>query len=77
MQAGFPTLPRSSRAGWGYLMLTWGLVGQGNGAIESRDFLEFEKCATGANVIWTTLFSSRTSLHLNAGVAITGGGTGV
>jgi hypothetical protein len=27
----YPTTPASYRAGWGYLMLTWGLFGQGNG----------------------------------------------
>jgi hypothetical protein len=27
----YPTTPLNNRAGWGYLMLTWGLFGQGNG----------------------------------------------
>jgi CSLREA domain-containing protein len=27
----YPTTPASYRGGWGYLMLTWGLFGQGNG----------------------------------------------
>jgi hypothetical protein len=27
----YPTMPANYRAGWGYLMLTWGLFGQGNG----------------------------------------------
>jgi hypothetical protein len=27
----YPTTPANYRAGWGYLMLTWGLYGQGNG----------------------------------------------
>jgi hypothetical protein len=31
VQAGYPTLPRNSRAGWGYLMLTNFLPGLGNG----------------------------------------------
>jgi DNA-binding beta-propeller fold protein YncE len=28
----YPSLPLSSRAGWGYLLLTWGLPNRGNGA---------------------------------------------
>jgi hypothetical protein len=31
VEAQFGTYPRSYRAGWGYLMLTWGLWNQGNG----------------------------------------------
>jgi hypothetical protein len=27
----YPALPHARRAGWGYLLLTWGLYGQGNG----------------------------------------------
>jgi hypothetical protein len=31
VEAQFGSMPRSYRAGWGYLMLTWGLWNQGNG----------------------------------------------
>ncbi len=31
VEAQFGTMPRAYRAGWGYLMLTWGLWNQGNG----------------------------------------------
>jgi hypothetical protein len=33
-----PTIPASYRAGWGYLMLTWGLFGQGNGTYKFYAF---------------------------------------
>ena len=31
VEALYPTMPRAYRAGWGYLLLTWGLYNQGNG----------------------------------------------
>jgi hypothetical protein len=31
VEAGYPTAPYAYRAGWGYMMLTWGLWNQGNG----------------------------------------------
>ena len=34
----FPTTPANYRAGWGYLMLTWGLFGQGNGTYKFYAF---------------------------------------
>jgi hypothetical protein len=34
----FPTTPANYRAGWGYLMLTWGLFGQGNGTYQFHAF---------------------------------------
>jgi Cu/Zn superoxide dismutase len=33
-----PTIPANYRAGWGYLMLTWGLFGQGNGTYKLYAF---------------------------------------
>jgi hypothetical protein len=33
-----PTTPANYRAGWGYLMLTWGLYGQGNGTYTLHAF---------------------------------------
>ena len=32
VQAAYSTFPQAHRAGWGYLLLTWGLWNQGNGA---------------------------------------------
>lgn len=32
IEAAYPTWPNANRAGWGYLMLTYGLWGQGNGS---------------------------------------------
>jgi hypothetical protein len=34
----YPTTPANYRAGWGYLMLTWGLFGQGNGTYKLYAF---------------------------------------
>ena len=34
----YPTTPASFRGGWGYLMLTWGLFGQGNGTYKFYAF---------------------------------------
>jgi hypothetical protein len=34
----YPTTPANYRAGWGYLMLTWGLFGQGNGTYKFYAF---------------------------------------
>jgi hypothetical protein len=34
----YPTTPANYRAGWGYLMLTWGLFGQGNGTYKFHAF---------------------------------------
>jgi hypothetical protein len=34
----YPTTPSNYRAGWGYLMLTWGLFGQGNGTYKFSAF---------------------------------------
>jgi photosystem II stability/assembly factor-like uncharacterized protein len=34
----YPNIPASYRAGWGYLMLTWGLFGQGNGTYKFYAF---------------------------------------
>jgi hypothetical protein len=34
----YPTTPANHRAGWGYLMLTWGLFGQGNGTYRLHAF---------------------------------------
>jgi hypothetical protein len=34
----YPTIPANYRAGWGYLMLTWGLFGQGNGTYKFYAF---------------------------------------
>ncbi|MCX6546031.1 MAG: M12 family metallo-peptidase [Acidobacteria bacterium] len=31
VEAAYPTFPQSYRSGWGYLLLSWGLEGQGNG----------------------------------------------
>jgi hypothetical protein len=33
-----PTVPANYRAGWGYLLLTWGLFGQGNGTYKFYAF---------------------------------------
>jgi hypothetical protein len=38
VEAGFPTLPLNSRAGWGYLMLTNFLPGLGNGTFNLRAY---------------------------------------
>src|SRR5207247_1028845 len=34
----YPTIPANYRAGWGYLLLTWGLFGQGNGTYKLYAF---------------------------------------
>ena len=38
VEAAFPTHPFANRAGWGYLLLTWGLWNQGNGAVTLHAF---------------------------------------
>jgi sugar lactone lactonase YvrE len=38
VEALYPTTPANYRAGWGYLMLTWGLFGQGNGTYKFYAF---------------------------------------
>ena len=38
VEALYPTTPFNYRAGWGYLMLTWGLVNQGNGTYRLHAF---------------------------------------
>jgi hypothetical protein len=38
VEALYPSAPLAYRAGWGYLMLTWGLFGQGNGTYKLHAF---------------------------------------
>jgi hypothetical protein len=38
VQGLYPTTPANYKAGWGYLMLTWGLFGQGNGTYKLYAF---------------------------------------
>jgi hypothetical protein len=38
VEALYPTTPSNYRAGWGYLMLSWGLFGQGNGTYKFYAF---------------------------------------
>ena len=67
VQAGFPALPRSSRAGWGYLMLTNFLPGLGNGTYrlhaiaddaDGHSTLLGSKTITCANSAATTPFGA-------------------
>src|SRR5205085_6153904 len=49
VEAQFGSYPRSYRAGWGYLMLTWGLWNQGNGPFTLHAFA-FDKEGNIANI---------------------------
>jgi hypothetical protein len=67
VEAVFPSTPFRHRAGWGYLLLTWGLPNQGNGTYtfhayafdtESRVSLIGSRTVTGANATATRPFGS-------------------
>jgi hypothetical protein len=46
VEAAYRTTPMANRAGWGYLMLTWGLPNQGNGPVTLYAFA-FDKDGHG------------------------------
>src|SRR5439155_17266424 len=47
VEAQYPTTPANYRAGWGYLLLTWGLFGQGNGTYKLHVFAVDQENNTG------------------------------
>jgi Viral BACON domain len=63
VQAGFPTLPQSTRAGWGFMVLTNMLPNQGNG---SYQFFMYAQDREGH----TTLLGTRTMTCANASATL-------
>jgi hypothetical protein len=57
----FPTTPANYRAGWGYLMLTWGLFGQGNGTYRLHAFGVDQEGGTSTIGSKTVVISNNTA----------------
>jgi hypothetical protein len=60
VEAANPTLPRASRAGWGYLLLTYGLHNQGNGTFTLHAFA-YDRDGHSVSLGSTTITSSNTT----------------
>jgi sugar lactone lactonase YvrE len=56
-----PTTPLAYRAGWGYLMLTWGLFGQGNGTYKLYAFAVDQEGNTATIGTKTVVISNNTA----------------